>query len=225
MSSGLLRHHFGSKEGLRDACDEYAMARMAVLREQMLHGGALADPTFIGAIHPEAHARCSPIWCGPCMDGSPTAALMFDRMVEVGEEWLAGTDIKIGRPAGVLGRPGRDEDGHVPDARPDRPGARRRPRRIPSGHSRMLRAAVEIFGQPLLTREQADQASEALDRLTITPRRSDDRGHRCRRTDQVVRAHPRAGRPRPAACGPGRCTASWARTAPARPPPSGSCWA
>ena len=26
VSSGLVRHHFGSKDGLRRACDEYAMA-------------------------------------------------------------------------------------------------------------------------------------------------------------------------------------------------------
>src|SRR3954465_4118441 len=27
-SSGLLRHHFGSKEGLRDACDEFALSEL-----------------------------------------------------------------------------------------------------------------------------------------------------------------------------------------------------
>ena len=166
VSSGLLRHHFGSKEGLRDACDEYAMARIAVLREQMLHGGALADPTFIGAIHPEAMALQSYL-IRSMQDGSPTAALMFDRMVDVGEEWLAGTDIKSADPRAysavlVAMKMGMflmtDQIGRAIGA----------DLTAPSGHSRMLLAAVEIFGQPLLTQEQADQASEALDRLTIS---------------------------------------------------------
>ena len=165
VSSGLLRHHFGSKEGLRDACDEHAMARLAVLREQMLRGGALADPTFIGAIHPEA-MRLQAYLIRSMQDGSPTAALMFDRMVDVGEEWLAGTDIKSADPRAysavlVAMKMGMflmtDQIGRAIGADLS----------VASGHSRMLRAAVEIFGQPLLTREQADQASAALDRLTV----------------------------------------------------------
>jgi hypothetical protein len=35
----------------------------------------------------------------------------------------------------------------------------------PAGHLRMLRAAVDIFSQPLLTPEQTAQAQTALERL------------------------------------------------------------
>jgi TetR/AcrR family transcriptional regulator, regulator of cefoperazone and chloramphenicol sensitivity len=166
VSSGLLRHHFGSKEGLRDACDEYALARLAVLREQMFRGGALGDPAFMGAVHPEA-MRLQSYLVRSMQDGSPTAASMFDRMVDIGEEWLAGTDIESADPRAysavlVAMQMGMflmtDQIGRAIGADLS----------VASGHSRMLRAAVEIFGRPLLTPEQADQASKALDRLTIT---------------------------------------------------------
>ena len=54
VSSGLLRHHFGSKDGLREACDEYAMARTAELRAAMLQDGRLSDHAFMGAVQPVA---------------------------------------------------------------------------------------------------------------------------------------------------------------------------
>lgn len=163
VSSGLLRHHFGSKEGLRDACDEWVLARAAVMREQMLQGGGLADQTFLPSIHPEA-MRMQAYLVRSMQDGSPTAAAMFDRMVDVGVEWLPGTGIKTSDPrawsavlvamklgmyllADQIGRSiGSDTT-------------------TSAGHSRMLRAAVEIFTQPMLTPEQADQAIQALDRL------------------------------------------------------------
>jgi TetR/AcrR family transcriptional regulator, regulator of cefoperazone and chloramphenicol sensitivity len=166
VSSGLLRHHFGSKEGLRDACDEFAFSRIAVMRDQMLHGGGFSDPGFMGAIHPEA-MRLQAYLIRSMQDGSPTAALMFDRMVDVGEEWLATTDIKSVDPRAysavlVAMKMGMflmtDQIGRAIGADLS----------VPSGHSRMLRAAVEIFGQPLLTRELADQAIAALDRFTTT---------------------------------------------------------
>src|SRR6188768_3159766 len=77
VSSGLLRHHFGSKEGLRDACDEHALARLAAIREQLLRGGGLADQSFLGTIHPEA-LRLQSYLVRSMQDGSASAAVMFD---------------------------------------------------------------------------------------------------------------------------------------------------
>ena len=42
VSSGLVRHHFGSKEALRDACDTYAAEEIAVLREELIGQGRVA---------------------------------------------------------------------------------------------------------------------------------------------------------------------------------------
>lgn len=166
VSSGLLRHHFGSKEGLRDACDEHALARLATVRQQMLRGGGLADQSFLAAIRPEA-MRLQSYLVRSMMDGSRGAEAMFLRMVEAGEDWLAGTDIETADPRAysavlVAMQMGmflmHDQIAKAIGMRVDPP--------FSFGHARVLRAAVEIFGHPLLAPEQADQALKALDRLT-----------------------------------------------------------
>src|ERR1019366_7238980 len=53
VSGGLVRHHFGSKEGLRDACDAYALDRLMRLKEQAFIEGQMATPGFLAGAHPE----------------------------------------------------------------------------------------------------------------------------------------------------------------------------
>jgi AcrR family transcriptional regulator len=163
VSSGLLRHHFGSKDGLREACDEYAMARVGELRDQMFTGGRLGDAAFLGSVHPEI-MRLQAYLVRSMMEGTTTA--MFERMVEAGEAWIAGNDIKASDPrafSAVIAamKMGmfllRDQLSHVLGADVGTPG----------GQARVLHAAVDIFAQPLLTPEQADQARTALERLII----------------------------------------------------------
>jgi TetR/AcrR family transcriptional regulator, regulator of cefoperazone and chloramphenicol sensitivity len=165
VSSGLLRHHFGSKEGLRDACDEFAVARLGALREQMLRGGGAADQAVLGTMHPEA-MRLQAYLVRSMMDGSPAAEVMFERMVQAGEDWLQGTAIETADPRAysavlVAMQMGmflmREQIGRALDADV----------LAPAGHIRLLRAAVEIFGQPLLTPEQSDQVAKVLDRIDV----------------------------------------------------------
>ncbi len=157
VSSGLLRHHFGSKEGLRDACDEYAMARITEIQLRF------TESRVLDSIAPDA-LPLQRYLVRSLMDGSPRGAAMFEQAVAGGEQWLAGTDLqtsdvrafvavlgamKLGmfvmreQLSSVLG----EDVGELP------------------GYLRMLRASVEIFSQPLLTPEQADQALKALARL------------------------------------------------------------
>lgn len=161
VSSGLLRHHFGSKDGLREACDEYAMARTAELRAAMLQDGRLSDHAFMGAVQPVA-MRLQRYLVRSLVD-NPSAAV-FQRMVEAGEDWLAGTDIKTDDPKAyaaviVAMQIGmfllRDQIGRAIGTDLE----------TPAGHLRMLSAAVDIFSQPLLTPEQTAQAQTALARL------------------------------------------------------------
>jgi TetR/AcrR family transcriptional regulator, regulator of cefoperazone and chloramphenicol sensitivity len=162
VSSGLLRHHFGSKEGLRDACDEFALERMAYLRGTLLSRTAASD-AFAGAVNPES-MRLQLYLVRSMMDGSPAAELMFHKMVDVGEEWIADQKIETRDPriysaALVAMKMGmfvmRDQLGRVLDLDLDRP----------ANHARLLRASMEIFSQPLADSVTADQAYEALDRL------------------------------------------------------------
>jgi AcrR family transcriptional regulator len=157
VSSGLLRHHFGSKEGLRDACDEWAMGQITQMQMRFTENQA------VGALAPEAMALQQYL-VRSLMDGSPRGSAMFAQAVTHGERWVEATGLESSDPrafAAVLGamKMGmflmRDqlsavlgEDvGEMP------------------GYLRMIRASVEIFTSPLLTPEQADQARKELDRL------------------------------------------------------------
>jgi TetR/AcrR family transcriptional regulator, regulator of cefoperazone and chloramphenicol sensitivity len=165
VSSGLLRHHFGSKEGLRDACDEYALGHLAEIREQMLAGGKLADQTFLGSVHPLA-LRLQAYLVRSMADGSDP--VLFERMVAAGEAWLTGTSIETSDPRAYsavlvamqmgmfLMRDQLSRSLGIDAA-------------STAGHSRVLLAAVDIFAQPLITAEQADLARKALDWLITTP--------------------------------------------------------
>src|SRR5690606_4589585 len=46
VSPGLVLHHFGSKEGLREACDRYVVTRFRELKDDSLQGG-MFDPGFM----------------------------------------------------------------------------------------------------------------------------------------------------------------------------------
>jgi len=39
VSGGLVRHHFGSKDGLRAACDSYALDQLMQIKEQAVLDG------------------------------------------------------------------------------------------------------------------------------------------------------------------------------------------
>ncbi|GAA2880753.1 TetR/AcrR family transcriptional regulator [Nonomuraea rubra] len=88
VSPGLVQHHFGTKEALRQACDEYVLSYM---REQVNVGVTdrnLAKPEFIENVHRTAPPLMK--YLGRALvDGSPAAAAMFDELVSVTEGHLA----------------------------------------------------------------------------------------------------------------------------------------
>ena len=91
VSPGLVQHHFGTKEALRQACDEYVLG---YLREQATVGVTdhnLEKPEFIENVHRTAPPLMK--YLGRALvDGSPAAAAMFDELVRVTEEHLADDD-------------------------------------------------------------------------------------------------------------------------------------
>jgi AcrR family transcriptional regulator len=162
VSSGLLRHHFGSKEGLRDACDEYAMSQLNEIRQQLLAGGKLADQSFLGSVHP-ASMRLQAYLVRSMAEGSTPQ--LFELMVDAGEQWMSTTQLRsddktafaavlVALQMGMFLM--RDQLSHTLGIDAG----------TPLGHTRVLKAAVEIFSQPLLTPEQTEQALAALSLLT-----------------------------------------------------------
>ncbi len=90
VSPGLLRHHFGSKQELRQACDEYVAG---VLRR--INARILDDPVGAAGAH-RAARRFQRYVARALVDGSATAGPVFEEMVTATEQWLARAD--EGRP-------------------------------------------------------------------------------------------------------------------------------
>ena len=128
VSPGLLRHHFGSKEELRRACDEHIAETLRRVNAQYLDdlGGAAADRRQVQPFERYIVRALA--------ENSPSAAAIFDEMVTMTEHWLERAD----------------------EARPDRPAVDRRIRAalisamasgIPLLHEQLSRTVgADIFG-------------------------------------------------------------------------------
>jgi AcrR family transcriptional regulator len=164
VSAGLVRHHFGSKEGLRDACDSYALERLVRIKEQAVLEGQMADKGFLPAVHPTVLGLYRYL-VRSMLDGSPAAASMFDDMVQLTEQWLkehepgqftdarAYAAVLVAMQVGMLGMHEHLSRALGADIL------------SPQGHIRMSRGALDLHSHTLLSPEQAAQAHAALDQL------------------------------------------------------------
>jgi len=86
VSGGLIRHHFGSKEGLRVACDTYVYSELVRFKLEALEKRK-ADPEFLVTF--DARQVLLRRYFGRAMiDGSPAAASRFDDIVDEYEQWF-----------------------------------------------------------------------------------------------------------------------------------------
>jgi TetR/AcrR family transcriptional regulator, regulator of cefoperazone and chloramphenicol sensitivity len=168
VSGGLVRHHFGSKDDLRAACDAYALSRLMRIKELAVLEGRIASPGFMSSAQPSMLFLFRYL-ARSMVDGSPAADAMFDEMVGLCEEWLAEhhrgqmrdrraySALLIAMELGVLTL------------------RRQLSRQLgadifePEGHLRLARAKVDFYSQPLLDPELAAQAHATLGRLRRTP--------------------------------------------------------
>jgi len=86
VSAGLLRHHYGSKAALRQACDDYVFERLHRLNAQLLD-----DPGASASSRQESN-RLGRYVARSLADGSTSAGAIFDEMVTMTEQWLARAD-------------------------------------------------------------------------------------------------------------------------------------
>jgi AcrR family transcriptional regulator len=86
VSPGLLRHHFGSKEELRRACDEHIAETLRRINAQYLDdmGGAAGDRRHVQPFERYIVRALA--------ENSPSAAAIFDQMVTMTEQWLKRAD-------------------------------------------------------------------------------------------------------------------------------------
>lgn len=160
VSSGLLRHHFGSKEGLRDACDEYALNQIKAL------GIQFTETNLLGRITPEL-MRLQQYLIRSVNEGSPSALAMFDKTLEYGEYWLETSGIEVSDPRAYLAVISvmkmsmfamQDLLSHALGQNVAEP----------AGWARVLSASIEIFSHPLVTPDVVEQARKALAEFTAS---------------------------------------------------------
>jgi AcrR family transcriptional regulator len=94
VSPGLLRHHYGSKEAMRTACDDYVLETLHRLNAQLLEA-----PTS-GAGSRQMSKRFGRYVARSLADGSASAGPIFDEMVAMTEQWLIRADeVRTDHPA------------------------------------------------------------------------------------------------------------------------------
>jgi AcrR family transcriptional regulator len=91
VSPGLLRHHFGSKEDLRDACDQHVAGILKEVNAQVL--GASVNNDLRSASEVRRNLRPYQHYMARMLlDGSKTMAAVYDEIVAASEQWMAYLD-------------------------------------------------------------------------------------------------------------------------------------
>lgn len=88
VSHGLLQHHYGSKDELRQACDDYVLGAVGTLDGIGAGDGRMTDPGFMS----ELLARSPLVMryvARALAEGAPVAAELFGRGADMSEEWLS----------------------------------------------------------------------------------------------------------------------------------------
>lgn len=81
VSPALVLHHFGSKERLIRACDEYVVETIRTVKGQAIEDGTVSDPGFLGAAFRIAPPLMRYLgWA--LVRGTEAAADLYDEMVE-----------------------------------------------------------------------------------------------------------------------------------------------
>ena len=172
VSNGLVRHHFGSKDGLRAACDSHALDQIMRIKEQAVLEGQLADPGFLPAVHPTVLLTLRYL-ARSLVDGSPAAAAMFDEMVALGQDWLDRNNpgqvadprgysvVLVAMQTGLLMMHSQVSRWLGADIF------------TPEGHLRLTEAMIDIYAQPLLGPDIAEQARTAVRHLRARRPRQD----------------------------------------------------
>lgn len=91
VSPGLVRHHFGSKDELRKACDAYALDALHAYVERAMTDEGLNDPKLIAEARDPLHPYQQYL-ARALIDGSEAAVQIFDEMVAMTEQILRQID-------------------------------------------------------------------------------------------------------------------------------------
>lgn len=175
VSPGLVRHHFGSKEALRDAVDAHVIDEIHRLNDEIMVAGERGD-LGLATVSRRATRPFEGYLARALMDGSTTIATLFDNMVQPTEQWIALADQSRPDPplvdqrtraavftAMVLG---------VPLLREHLSRVLGVDTRSPEGERRVSLALLDLYSHALVSPELAATARAGLDRLPEEPQPS-----------------------------------------------------
>jgi AcrR family transcriptional regulator len=168
LSAGLVRHHFESKDGLRAACDAYAMERLMAVKEAGVPGGRLADPGFLSDVQPELLVLHRYL-ARSIVDGSPAAGAVLDHMIVLSERWIAeyhAGDVSDERAVACVLAAAQIGLLMVREQISKALGV---DLSSPQGHLRLAHALIDFYSTPLLSPELAADAHAALAQLQRRP--------------------------------------------------------
>lgn len=100
VSPGLVRHHFGAKEDLREAVDAHVLAEILRINEEVMANSERGNLAPSG-LSRDAVRPYQGYLIRALTEGSPSAVTMFDSMVVATEEWLARADRNRADPPAV----------------------------------------------------------------------------------------------------------------------------
>lgn len=88
VSPALVQHHFGTKEGLRAACDDHVLTYYRETTEAAFDRGEIGDSSFLSTVYASSRPVLDYL-ARALVDGSPAAAAVFDEMVALTERYFA----------------------------------------------------------------------------------------------------------------------------------------
>jgi AcrR family transcriptional regulator len=88
VSPALVQHHFGTKDGLRAACDDYVVDYLRDEARSGIDDGRIGEAGYVAQVYASAPPLMRYL-ARALVDGSPAAATVFDEMVGLTEAYLA----------------------------------------------------------------------------------------------------------------------------------------
>lgn len=88
VSTGLVQHHFRSKDGLRQACDDFAVGSLIESAKRAAAGDGVQGPGFVPGMSAVSELSIRYL-ARALVDHSPAAAELFDAGATLAESWLS----------------------------------------------------------------------------------------------------------------------------------------
>lgn len=91
VSAALVQHHFGTKGGLRQACDDHVLAYLRARVADGLDEGGIADPAYVERLSQDSQPVLRYL-VRALAETTPSASRLFDELCDLTVPYLRGDD-------------------------------------------------------------------------------------------------------------------------------------